>query len=1007
VDEVGQPGVVEPGANDRSRDDAADARAEGDPDVPPHHSRSDAAESPDDRWIAPDPLSPDWSPSEWAPATWAPSPYADDRSGWYGHATARTSERYPTSGAEPYDIDRSAAPAYVTRDPHPSDPYGFAPIDVPDDRFGMDVDLPSTGSSAPSGSSAPPGSPARSSETAAAAGAYGAADVYGAAGPADPTGLATGRASVGDALLGRTLESPVTMPSARPHGETVGPGPRAPQPYVPRPRPSELHRRPDSEPAAPETLAMPGPAVPGPAVPPAVTTEAVGAQPTEAVGPQPTDADVPPARAPERPEHNPFIGRSAAGGTAVAQDPGLPRQAAASHRPPEPDPSDPDRDRPPGWRGRDDRTPIPMPPGPASSRPSGQSGVPVDESTAVPSGPPAPPVPTASTPGPHDDAPTPDDARPESSGRADTGPPSTSRREVRGEVRRRRGPWLRGSGGGRVGRFGGRPVPMFSSRSPYLEVPPSDEDARPSTQGDASTAAPPDTPIAAPDPIRGDAPPSPLPSPSPSPSMPPPSMSGDAATVSGPDTPARAVQTGPPAVAVRPPAAAPMPPFAGRRPSQVDEAWYGPGTGADVAEPPGAAEEDWTDRHRFALIDQPSLPHRVPARPDVPFVEPADLAPDVPDEISSIPSADVDGPELSRIATHLRTDEESVPDLPDELDVGAVLAAVRQVDGVRSAQLRPNPGGVHILRLDLADDADAGRVSRQVARLLKERMGLAAEPRRPAAADPVVDPATNAVAAPATDAVAAQAVDAGPAAPIATSDAAAPTSAAPTSPAPTLQPRMSAAPAPVAPRSRSDATTVRMMPTTATGDAASAPSTESVAASLTTPAPTYRPAMPNDPGAFLPGMSSVPRPTTLPPVPGQAPRLVLDQVRVSTVGTEATVEVRMHFGDVETVGRASGPAVDTYLLRLAAQAAAGAIDSLMASAGVGADSGEPPVRCFIEHAGVVPFGTSVVAVVVVLASGDGRIEQLVGSALVSGDPRASIVRATLAAVNRRVESLLM
>jgi hypothetical protein len=64
------------------------------------------------------------------------------------------------------------------------------------------------------------------------------------------------------------------------------------------------------------------------------------------------------------------------------------------------------------------------------------------------------------------------------------------------------------------------------------------------------------------------------------------------------------------------------------------------------------------------------------------------------------------------------------------------------------------------------------------------------------------------------------------------------------------------------------------------------------------------------------------------------------------------------------------------------------------------------MRCYIEHAGVVPFGSSVVAVVVVLVSGDGRVEQLVGSALVAGDPRHSIVRATLAAVNRRLESLL-
>lgn len=193
-------------------------------------------------------------------------------------------------------------------------------------------------------------------------------------------------------------------------------------------------------------------------------------------------------------------------------------------------------------------------------------------------------------------------------------------------------------------------------------------------------------------------------------------------------------------------------------------------------------------------------------------------------------------------------------------------------------------------------------------------------------------------------------------------------------------------------------------------------------------APGFRPTMPGEPGAFLPGMATVAPTAPLRPVPGQPPRIVIDQVHVSTLGTEATVEVRLHFGTVATIGKATGPAVDAYLLRLAAQAAASAIDSLITAADIGsrsaassASDGQPPsgspgaavarpstapMRCYIEHAGVVPFGSSVVAVVVVLVSGDGRVEQLVGSALVAGDPRHSIVRATLAAVNRRLESLL-
>ena len=99
---------------------------------------------------------------------------------------------------------------------------------------------------------------------------------------------------------------------------------------------------------------------------------------------------------------------------------------------------------------------------------------------------------------------------------------------------------------------------------------------------------------------------------------------------------------------------------------------------------------------------------------------------------------------------------------------------------------------------------------------------------------------------------------------------------------------------------------------------------------------------------------------------------------------------------------ASGPAVDGYVLRLAAVAATNAIDQLLSSA----EGGERQGRSFVEHATVVPFGSCEVAVVVLLLVYGGTIEQLTGSALVSGDPRQAIVRATMAAVNRRLDALL-
>jgi len=110
----------------------------------------------------------------------------------------------------------------------------------------------------------------------------------------------------------------------------------------------------------------------------------------------------------------------------------------------------------------------------------------------------------------------------------------------------------------------------------------------------------------------------------------------------------------------------------------------------------------------------PALPQRVPAQPDVPTV---------PEPPSVEPPAET--PALARIATHLRRgDVLSAQERQEGFDVNAILAAVREVDGVRDASLRSTPAGAHSLRLDLSEGADPAEVSRQVARLLQDRMGL-------------------------------------------------------------------------------------------------------------------------------------------------------------------------------------------------------------------------------------------------------------------------------------------
>ena len=138
------------------------------------------------------------------------------------------------------------------------------------------------------------------------------------------------------------------------------------------------------------------------------------------------------------------------------------------------------------------------------------------------------------------------------------------------------------------------------------------------------------------------------------------------------------------------------------------------------------------------------------------------------------------------------------------------------------------------------------------------------------------------------------------------------------------------------------------------------------------------------------------------------PRVVLEHVQVTTLGLDATIEVRLGVTGPNTrpgtnaVGIGQGPAVDAYLMRLAAAAAGDAVDQVL----VDAATGEARGRCFIENVAVVPFAGCEVAVVVLLLVHGAFAEQLAGSAIVSGDPRQAVVRATLSAVNRRLESLL-
>ncbi|MEU4551306.1 hypothetical protein [Micromonospora violae] len=388
------------------------------------------------------------------------------------------------------------------------------------------------------------------------------------------------------------------------------------------------------------------------------------------------------------------------------------------------------------------------------------------------------------------------------------------------------------------------------------------------------------------------------------------------------------------------------------------------------------------------------LPQRVPAEPDVPVV---------PEPPAVEPPAET--PELARIATHLRRDDEPAPlrERPEGFDVNAILDAVREVAGVRDAALRRTPAGAHSLRLDLADGADPAEVSRQVARLLQERMGLAAAPQN--------------------------------------------VPGLPSTPPPPVRRRAGAEPRPVerrTPETRRSPETTRRTPETQNtvlrdagevraaesptvvrppgGRAEATPAGPEQTRRRRSNAPHRGRATVEEPGSVAaPAGAATGSPATLgtsysggqvtttesaPSRPLETggtpgPRVVIDHVQVSTFGLDANVEVRLLAGADSASGYATGPAVDGYVLRLCAVAAAAAVDELLR----GPENAERG-RCFVEHAAVVPFGNCEVATVVALLVCEGWVEQLAGSALVAGDPRQAVVRATLAAVNRRLEALL-
>lgn len=139
-------------------------------------------------------------------------------------------------------------------------------------------------------------------------------------------------------------------------------------------------------------------------------------------------------------------------------------------------------------------------------------------------------------------------------------------------------------------------------------------------------------------------------------------------------------------------------------------------------------------------------------------------------------------------------------------------------------------------------------------------------------------------------------------------------------------------------------------------------------------------------------------PTGTPPrSPSSVRRVRLEQVQVVTGELESWVEVTLACDGRRFYGSASGPILQRSVLRSAASATVRAINNLLAAR----------ASCGVEYVDVLGIGADHLVVVLVVMSLGRYSERLPGVALVRDDAGQAAARATLTALNRRLDRLLV
>lgn len=127
-----------------------------------------------------------------------------------------------------------------------------------------------------------------------------------------------------------------------------------------------------------------------------------------------------------------------------------------------------------------------------------------------------------------------------------------------------------------------------------------------------------------------------------------------------------------------------------------------------------------------------------------------------------------------------------------------------------------------------------------------------------------------------------------------------------------------------------------------------------------------------------------------------ARRIVIDRVQLVSAGLATTVVVSLSVGGRSVQGTSEGTATAGSLNRAVAAATLRAVEAVL----------DGVARFDVEHVEIPDTGDERTALVVVTMVTDRSTQRLSGASVVREDARQAVIRAVLAAVNRRVGPLL-